>query len=209
MNLLVKKLLVNEFKFDIQTKILSDIIVLNYPFIKPVLTYKELNEIFNNYKNESRILGYQKASVLRVNPSTNFLWYKKFFYNCDCFPTNNNSFNKIRNKYFSTFKSINQIENNENMNKNKGTFCKKCGKSFYHDKNSDIYIECQEIIISVETENNFYMKNIFSLWLFSDFINSVKEGDFISFVAFLRFGCDTNDIINDAISLFSIIFSKI
>ena len=186
MNLLVKKLLVNEFKFDIQTKILSDIIVLNYPFIKPVLTYKELNEIFNNYKNESRILGYQKASVLRVNPSTNFLWYKKFFYNCDCFPTNNNSFNKIRNKYFSTFKSINQIENNENMNKNKGTFCKKCGKSFYHDKNSDIYIECQEIIISVETENNFYMKNIFSLWLFSDFINSVKEGDFISFVAFYQ-----------------------
>lgn len=148
------------------------------------MSYKELNEVFNNHKNEGRLVGFQKASVLRVNPSMNFLWYKKFFYNCDCYPSANESFNKVRNKYFNTFKFINQIEG-QNIEKSlQGNFCKKCGKSFFHDKNSDIYVECQEILISVETQQNFYMKNIFSLWLFSDFINSVKEGDFISFVSF-------------------------
>jgi hypothetical protein len=166
--------------------VFSDIILLNFPFIKANLSYSILNEVFNNKKNEGRLIGFQKASVLRVNPTTNFLWYKKFFYNCDCYSSMNDSFNKARNKYFNPFKFINQIEGkqSEKGQETKGNFCKKCGRTFYQDKNSDIYIECQEVIVSVETDKYFYMKNIFSVWLFSDFINSVKEGDFISFVAF-------------------------
>ena len=32
----------------------------------------ELKEIFNNKRNSGRLVGFQKASVLQVNPTTNY-----------------------------------------------------------------------------------------------------------------------------------------
>ena len=54
---------------------------------------------------------------------------------------------------------------------------------YFHDIKSDIYIECQEIQIALDTDYDL-INNIITVWTFGDLINSVKEGNCISLNAF-------------------------
>ena len=186
LNFLTKKILITSKKIKEDTSVFSDFILLNYPFIQNSLSQPFFVKLIN--KTKSGILSFSKCYVIKVNAPIYLLWCKKVYPKCSCplheneksneasFSTNNKYSNK---KYFDIFKK--NIKYNSIFNE--PSVCPQCNKEYYHDTKSDIFIECQEIQLLIDSEEGF-MNNVITVWAFGDLINSVKESDCISMNVF-------------------------
>lgn len=174
---LTRKVLLASNKINKETSIYTDLIMLNFPFIHNSLNSESFSQISSDLNpSKGRVIAFNKAHVLKINPPSFLLWSKKIFHQCLC----------IERKYTQKFYNIyNPLENEKVFNNNTNeNFCPSCRKNYFQDKNSDIYIECQEIILAIPTEKNRLINNIFSLWVYGDFINSVKECSAVTLIAF-------------------------
>ena len=168
---ITKQILISSKKIKEDTVLFNDILLINYPYIYGKITHDDLLEIIN--LNEG-IISFGKCYVIKVNESTNLLWSKKIFPKCEC------EVNKYQpRKFFNIFSK--NIKYNNAFSKN--PICSKCHMEYFHDIKSDIYIECQEIQIALDTDYDL-INNIITVWTFGDLINSVKEGNCISLNAF-------------------------
>jgi hypothetical protein len=168
------KILILTKKVTPETIIFTDLVLINYPFLLKNLNIHSIDKLNTA---QGKLVGFNKAYVLKVKPPTFLLWSKKIFYNCEC---------RNEKKFFQKFLNIYTLENKGRSNNFFENFCKHCKKNYYQDKNSDIYIECQEIVIQVSTEPGVMASNSFTIYAYSDLINSVKEGDLITIVAYYK-----------------------
>jgi hypothetical protein len=168
------KILMLTNKISADTLLFTDLILINYPFLLKNLNIRNISMLNTP---EGKIVGFNKAYVIRVKPPSFLLWSKKIVYNCDC---------RNEKKFFQKFLNIYKLENKGRSSNFFENFCKHCKKSYYQDKNSDIFIECQEIVLQVETADNVIASNMITVYAYSDLINSVKEGDTITVVAYYK-----------------------
>lgn len=165
----------NKVKADIS--IFTDLVILNFPHLESTINNHNLSKIVNANSKKGEVLGFSKAYVLKVKSPSYLLWSKKIIYQCECQDTK-----EPITKYFNIYKSKNFNPNfNENLIE---TFCPVCKKEFLQNKNFDIYLECQEITLALDKEENCLINNVITLFTFGELINSVKEGMEVSLVAF-------------------------
>ena len=174
-NALVRRILISSKKILEDTSVFNDLILFNYPY-----NYS-YNSLSNNYyellKSNRGIISFSKCFVVKVNSPIFLLWAKKEYPSCSCDSENKNQFNN--KKYFNIYSQ--NLKYNSNFSK--PSICKKCGKSYYHDTKGDIFIQSQEIKLTIDCENSL-LPNVISAWAFGDLINSVQEGDCITLNAF-------------------------
>lgn len=169
-----KNFLLNREIIFRDSAIFVNLIILNYPFYASELSKKEFFSLQKTDEKKGKLIGFNQASVLAVKNPIYRLWSKKCFYTCDC-----NVDKKFTVKYASIFKP----DNFNNLSFYE-TACKQCKKPFHTDKNSELFIEAQEIILLLPTPGNTFLNNKISLWLYGEMINSIKEGERISFLSF-------------------------
>ena len=169
--LLIRKILISSKKIKDDTVLFNDILLLNYPFINGKITHDDILEIIHRKEG---IISFGKCYVIKVNESTNLLWSKKIFPKCEC------EVDKYKpRKFFNIFSK--NIKYNNAFSRN--PICSKCHMEYFHDIKSDIYIECQEIQIVIDTDCDL-INNKITVWTFGDLINCVKEGNCISLNAY-------------------------
>ena len=154
--------------------IFVNLIILNYPFYSKELGKNEFFSLQKTDEKKGQIIGFNYANVICVKNPIYRLWSKKCFYTCEC-----NENKKFTVKYASIFKP----DNCNNLSFYE-TACKNCKKPFHTDKNSELFIEAQEIIVLLPTQDNMLLNNKINLWVYGDMINSIKEGEKISFLSF-------------------------
>ncbi len=169
-----KNFLMNREKTFRDSAIFVNLVILNFPFFISHFSKSEFFDLQKTDEIKGKIIGFNFASVLGVKNPIYRLWSKKCFYTCKC-----NIEKKFTVKYTNIYKPDNY--NNSNFYE---IACKECKKPFYTDKNSELFIEAQEISLLLPTEVDSLLNNKISLWLYGDMINSVKEGEKISFLSY-------------------------
>lgn len=154
--------------------IFINLIILNYPFYTSIFGKKELVELNNADEKKGQLIGFNYANILSVKKPIYRLWSKKCFFTCEC-----NDDKKFIVKYANIYKP----DNSNNLTFYQ-TYCKHCKKPYHTDKNSELLIESQEIILLLPTEKDTLFDNRISLWLYGEMINSIKEGEKISFLSY-------------------------
>ena len=174
-NALVRRILISSKKILEDTSVFNDLILFNFPYNYSF--YNEKNNYYELIKSERGIISFSKCFVVSVNSPIFILWAKKEYPVCSCEQDDKKYYNN--KKYFNIFSQ--NIKNNSNFSKT--SICNKCGKAYYHDTKGDIYIQSQEIKLSIECKNRL-LPNVISVWSFGDLINSVEAGDCITLNAF-------------------------
>jgi hypothetical protein len=172
-----KRILVASKKIKQETTIFTDLILLNYPELISKMNVPSFQKLLKISPKRGGVIGFSKAFVLKVKPPTYLLWSKKIIYTCDC-----KGEKTFYDKSFNIFKFSTGDKNFSNNLYD--TFCSICKKEYIQDKNSEIFIECQEITLAIDTEVNCLVNNLVTIWAYGEFINSVKEGNIISIIAF-------------------------
>lgn len=171
---LVKKILLTSEKIDKETTVFVDILLLNYPFLLSKMNFHNFSIITKADEKKGTILGFHKAHVVKAKPPAYLLWSKKILYGCGC---------KGKGMFFQ--KTFNIYKNEKNFNTNVyDTFCDLCKKEYIHDKNADVFIECQEVTLVADTEEDCLINNLITVWTYGDLINSLQEGSSVSLIAF-------------------------
>ena len=174
-NNIVRRILISSKKISENTSVFNDLILFNYPynFSNDTTNNNNYYDLLNSNKG---IISFSKCYVIKVNEPIFLLWAKKEYPSCDCEIQNKHQYEK---KYFNIY-SQNLKYNNYFS---KPSQCEICGKNYFHDTKGDIFIQCQEIEIIIES-NNCLLPNTINTWAFGDLINSVQEGDCITLNAF-------------------------
>ena len=172
-NALIRRILISSKKISENTSVFNDLVLFNYPYNYSLDNNKNNYELF---KSGGGIISFEKCFVVEVNAPIFLLWAKKEYPTCSCDIESKLINNK---KYFNIFSH--NIKHNSNFSKS--SICKKCGEAYYHDTKGDIFIQSQEIKLTLNCENKF-LPNVISVWSFGDLINSVQEGDCITLNAF-------------------------
>jgi len=154
--------------------IFVNLIIINFPFYSSQLTKKEFFQLQKSDDKKGILIGFNHASILAVKNPIYRLWSKKCFYTCECHDDK---------KFTVRYASIYKPDNYNNLSFYE-TSCKNCKKPFHTDKNSELFIEAQEIILLISTQGNSFLNNKISLWLYGDMINSLREGEKITFLSF-------------------------
>ena len=170
-NYLTRKILLSSKKIKEDTSVFSDFILLNYPYTFTTLTKTDILKIA---KKKSGVLSFSKCHVIKVGTPFFLLWCKKIYPTCSCNPEL-----RTNKKFFNPFSK--NLKYNSNFNKENQ--CEVCHKEYYHDSKNDIFIECQEIEVLIETDRGILNSKI-NLFCFGDLINSVKEGNCIALNAY-------------------------
>jgi len=180
---LTHKVLLASNKINKETTIFTDIILVNYPNIIEKLNSLNFNKIINTSLKSGQIYAFKKAFVMKLKQPSFLLWSKKIFYTCDC--------KGEKGEYFQKFYNIYKNQTERNFNSGSGanfnvydSICEICKKPYIQDKNSDIFIECQEITFAIDSESECLVNNVITVWTYGDLINSVKEGDCVSLITF-------------------------
>lgn len=168
---LTRKILLTSKKIKDDTSVFTDFIILNYPFIYDILS-KE-NVVSLAQKKYNYIVSFGKCHVINVQQPIFLLWSKKVYQKCKC------QIEKFHIKsYFNIY--------TKNIKKNTSftsTQCPICHTEFYHDTKSDIFIECQEIEVIVDSDNGLISRRA-NVFAFGNLVNAVKCGDCISLCGF-------------------------
>ena len=144
-NALVRRILISSKKILEDTSVFNDLILFNFPYNYSF--YNEKNNYYELIKSERGIISFSKCFVVSVNSPIFILWAKKEYPVCSCEQDDKKYYNN--KKYFNIFSQ--NIKNNSNFSKT--SICNKCGKAYYHDTKGDIYIQSQEIKLSIECKN--------------------------------------------------------
>lgn len=168
---LTRKILLTSKKIKDDTSVFTDFIILNYPFIYDRLSKEDVLSLAQ--KKYNYIVSFGKCYVVNVQPPIFLLWSKKVYQKCKC------QIEKFNIKcYFNIY--------TKNIKKNTSftsTQCPICHTEFYHDTKSDIFIECQEIEVLIDSENGLISRRA-NVFAFGDLVNAVKCGDCISLCGF-------------------------
>lgn len=158
--------------------IFIDIIIINFPFLIDSINFDNFQHYFSlDDTHKNKVLGFKKLHVIDTKNISNLLWVRRYCYNCSC-----NS-----QKYFEKYYSIYNLKskNDKKLLGSESYFnCYTCHKPCISDKNSELFIRCQEITACINSNDNENINNIIQIYVYGDLINSVNKGDVISLVAF-------------------------
>lgn len=172
-----KRILITSKKIKPETTIFTDLILLNYPELISKMNISNFQKLLKISSKRGGVVGFSKAFVMKVKSPTYLLWSKKIIYTCDC--------DEGKTSYEKSFNIYKLNTGDKNFGSNLyDTFCSSCKKEYIQDKNSEIFIECQEITLAIDTEINCLVNNLITIWVYGEFINSVKEGNIISVIAY-------------------------
>jgi hypothetical protein len=184
----IKKILVALNKFQKDSIVFIDLVLLNYAFCFTEINMENLDKLMKTNRQLGGLVAFSKAYVVKVKESANLLWSKKMIYTCEC---------QQESSFFQKFFNIFKPQQGENsFNNLYDSYCNLCKKEYVQDKNFDILIECQEITLMISSQGEL-IKNFITVWAFGDFVNSLKEGNIVSFVAFYMPQTLTNIIEKD------------